>query len=77
MGDRRAEGKRNKQKSCVTDLHMKDVTQNLFSTTSSARGKKKRNGPTKKKMLCICTDLTGAQFQETLSTAQTIINSYM
>lgn len=76
MGDRRAEGKRNKQKSCVTDLYMKDVTQNLFSTTSSARGKKKRDGQTKK-MLCICTDLTGAQFQETLSTAQTIINSYM
>jgi len=33
-GERR---KKNKQKSCVTELHMKDVKQNLlFSTTSSA-----------------------------------------
>lgn len=75
MGHRRAEGKRNKQKSCATELNMKDVKQNLFSTTSSARGEK-RDGQTKT-MLCVCTNLTGVQLWENLSTAQTIINSYI
>lgn len=57
---------------------MKDVKQNLFSATSSARGEK-RDGQTKKKnkLLCICTNLTGVQVQENLSTAQTNINPYM
>lgn len=54
---------------------MKDVKKNLFSTTSSAR-EEKRDGQTKK-ILCICTNLTGVQLQEDLSTAQTIINTYM